>query len=164
MDIYRIWGASGRRFKSSRPDHQYQGVIMHPFHLAFPVDNLKDARAFYGDLLGCPEGRSSDEWIDFNLFGHQIVAHLAHGEAQNDVHSDVDGKKVPVRHFGIVLSMPEWEAMADKLKKAGTQFVIEPYIRFKGEVGEQATMFFLDPSGNAIEFKAMAHPDRLFAK
>jgi extradiol dioxygenase family protein len=92
------------------------------------------------------------------------VAHLAHGEAQNDVHSDVDGKKVPVRHFGIVLSMSECEAMADKLKKAGTQFVIEPYIRFKGEVGEQATMFFLDPSGNAIEFKAMAHPDRLFAK
>jgi extradiol dioxygenase family protein len=125
---------------------------MHPFHLAFPVDNLKDARAFYGGLLGCPEGRSSDEWIDFNLFGH------------HDVHSDVDGKKVPVRHFGIVLSMSEWEAMADKLKKAGTQFVIEPYIRFKGEVGEQATMFFLDPSGNAIEFKAMAHPDRLFAK
>jgi extradiol dioxygenase family protein len=91
---------------------------MHPFHLAFPVDNLKDARAFYGGLLGCPEGRSSDEWIDFNLFGHQIVAHLAHGEAQNDVHSDVDGKKVPVRHFGIVLSMSEWEAMADKLKQA----------------------------------------------
>ena len=118
---------------------------MHPFHLAFPVDNLQDARAFYGGLLGCPEGRSSDEWIDFNLFGHQIVAHLADGEAKNDVHSDVDGKKVPVRHFGIVLSMLEWEAMADKLKKAGIQFVIEPYIRFKGEVGEQATMFFLDP-------------------
>ncbi len=137
---------------------------MHPFHLAFPVDNLQDARAFYGGLLGCPEGRSSDEWIDFNLFGHQIVAHLADGEAKNDVHSDADGKKVPVRHFGIVLSMSEWEAMADKLKKAGIQFVIEPYIRFKGEVGEQATMFFLDPSGNAIEFKAMAHPDRLFAK
>jgi uncharacterized protein len=127
---------------------------MHPFHLAFPVDNLESARHFYGGLLGCPEGRSSDEWIDFNLFGHQIVAHLAHGEASNDVHSDVDGKKVPVRHFGIVLSMPEWEAMADKLKKAGVEFVIEPYIRFKGEVGEQGTMFFLDPSGNAIEFKA----------
>ena len=137
---------------------------MHPFHLAFPVDNLESARHFYGGLLGCPEGRSSDEWIDFNLFGHQIVAHLAQGEAINDVHSDVDGKKVPVRHFGIVLSMPEWEAMADKLKKAGVGFVIEPYIRFKGEVGEQGTMFFLDPSGNAIEFKAMAQPDRLFAK
>lgn len=137
---------------------------MHPFHLAFPVDDLQKARDFYGGLLGCPEGRSSEDWIDFNLYGHQIVAHLAKGEAQNDVCSDVDGKKVPVRHFGLVLSMPEWQAMADRLKKAGIQFVIEPYIRFKGEVGEQATMFFLDPSGNAIEFKAMAHPDRLFAK
>lgn len=137
---------------------------MHPFHLAFPVDDLQKAREFYGDLLGCPEGRSSEEWVDFNLYGHQIVAHLAKGEAQNDVVSDVDGKKVPVRHFGLVLSMAEWQAMADRLKKAGIRFVIEPYIRFKGEVGEQATMFFLDPSGNAIEFKAMAHPDRLFAK
>lgn len=137
---------------------------MHPFHLAFPVDDLQKAREFYGGLLGCPEGRSSEEWVDFDLYGHQIVAHLAKGEAQNDVVSDVDGKKVPVRHFGLVLSMAEWQAMADRLKKAGIRFVIEPYIRFKGEVGEQATMFFLDPSGNAIEFKAMAHPDRLFAK
>ena len=137
---------------------------MTPFHLAFPVDDLETTRAFYGGLLGCPEGRSSDEWIDFNLCGHQIVAQLAHGEARNDVHSDVDGKPVPVRHFGLVLSMPEWEAMATKLKAAGIQFVIEPYVRFKGEVGEQATMFFLDPSGNAIEFKAMAQPERLFAK
>lgn len=137
---------------------------MTPFHLAFPVDDLETTRAFYGGLLGCPEGRSSDEWIDFNLCGHQIVAHLAQGEARNDVHSDVDGKPVPVRHFGLVLTMPEWEAMATKLKAAGIQFVIEPYVRFKGEVGEQATMFFLDPSGNAIEFKAMAQPERLFAK
>ena len=137
---------------------------MTPFHLAFPVDDLETTRAFYGGLLGCPEGRSSDEWIDFNLCGHQIVAHLARGEARNDVHSDVDGKPVPVRHFGLVLTMPEWEAMATKLKAAGIQFVIEPYVRFKGEVGEQATMFFLDPSGNAIEFKAMAQPERLFAK
>jgi extradiol dioxygenase family protein len=137
---------------------------MHPFHLAFPVDDLKKARAFYGGLLGCPEGRSSDEWIDFNLYGHQIVAHLATGEAGREPHNDVDGKQVPVRHFGIVLSMPEWQAMADKLTAAGVEFVIAPYIRFKGEVGEQATMFFLDPSGNAIEFKAMAQPDRLFAK
>ena len=137
---------------------------MTPFHLAFPVDDLETTRAFYGGLLGCPEGRSSDEWIDFNLCGHQIVAHLAYGEARNDVHSDVDGKPVPVRHFGLVLTMPEWEAMATKLKAAGIQFVIEPYVRFKGEVGEQATMFFLDPSGNAIEFKAMAQPERLFAK
>lgn len=137
---------------------------MHPFHLAFPVDDLAKARAFYGGILGCPEGRSSDEWIDFNLFGHQIVAHLAKGEANNDAHNDVDGKQVPVRHFGIVLSMPEFHAMADRLKAAGIQFVIEPYVRFKGEVGEQATMFFLDPSGNAIEFKAMANPEYLFAK
>ncbi len=137
---------------------------MHPFHLAFPVDDLAKARAFYGGTLGCPEGRSSDEWIDFNLFGHQIVAHLAAGEAKNDIHNDVDGKQVPVRHFGIVLSMPEFHAMADRLKAAGIKFIIEPYVRFKGEVGEQATMFFLDPSGNAIEFKAMANPDYLFAK
>ena len=137
---------------------------MTPFHLAFPVDDLETTRAFYGGLLGCPEGRSSDEWIDFNLCGHQIVAPLALGEARTDVHSEVDGKPVPVRHFGLVLTMPEWEAMATKLKAAGIQFVIEPYVRFKGEVGEQATMFFLDPSGNAIEFKAMAQPERLFAK
>jgi hypothetical protein len=137
---------------------------MHPFHLAFPVDNLTTAREFYGGLLGCSEGRSSDEWVDFNFYGHQIVAHLAHGQAGIDVKSEVDGKHVPVRHFGIVLSMPEWQAMADRLKAAGMKFIIEPYIRFKGEVGEQGTMFFLDPSGNAIEFKAMAHPDRLFAK
>ncbi len=137
---------------------------MHPFHLAFPVDDLHKARAFYGGLLGCPEGRSSDEWIDFNLYGHQIVAHLATNGTAHDPKNEVDGKQVPVRHFGIVLSMPEWQAMADKLTAAGVQFVIAPYIRFKGEVGEQATMFFLDPSGNAIEFKAMAHPDRLFAK
>lgn len=138
--------------------------VTHPFHLAFPVDDLQATRAFYGGLLGCPEGRSSDEWIDFNLYGHQIVAHLATGEAANDICSDVDGKRVPVRHFGIVLSMPEWESMAVRLKAAGVQFVIEPYVRFKGEVGEQATMFFLDPSGNAIEFKAMADPSRLFAR
>lgn len=138
--------------------------VTHPFHLAFPVTSLAKARAFYGDLLGCPEGRSSDEWVDFNFYGHQIVAHLAPGETGVAARNDVDAHQVPVRHFGVVLSMPEWEALADKLKAAGTQFVIEPYIRFKGQVGEQATMFFLDPCGNAIEFKAMAHPDRLFAK
>jgi extradiol dioxygenase family protein len=137
---------------------------MHPFHLAFPVDDLHKAREFYGGLLGCPEGRSSDDWIDFNLCGHQIVAHLAPKQALLDAHSDVDGKKVPIRHFGLVLSMPEWEQMARRLEDAGVDFIIAPYVRFKGEVGEQATMFFLDPSGNAIEFKAMAHPDRLFAK
>jgi extradiol dioxygenase family protein len=139
-------------------------AALHPFHLAFPVDDLAQARAFYGQTLGCSEGRSSPEWIDFNFYGHQIVAHLAKGEAANDVCSDVDGKKVPVRHFGVVLSMNEWQTLADRLKAAGTQFIIEPYIRFKGQVGEQATMFFMDPFGNAIEFKAMANPDYLFAK
>ena len=139
-------------------------TVSHPFHLAFPVDDLAEARRFYGDLLGCSEGRSSDEWVDFNFYGHQIVAHLSQGEARGAGHNEVDAHDVPVRHFGIVLSMPEWESLADRLKKAGTKFIIEPDIRFKGEVGEQATMFFLDPSGNAIEFKAMAHPDRLFAK
>ncbi|MDY0746306.1 VOC family protein [Paucibacter sp. R3-3] len=137
---------------------------MPPFHLAFPVRNLAEARAFYGDLLGCPEGRSSAEWIDFNFHGHQIVAHLAPDECGHKATNAVDSHNVPVRHFGLVLSMEQWEALADKLRAAGTQFVIEPYIRFKGEVGEQATMFFLDPSGNAIEFKAFKNIESLFAK
>jgi uncharacterized protein len=135
-----------------------------PFHLAFPVHSLAAAREFYGELLGCPEGRSSDEWIDFNFYGHQIVAHLAPQECGHRSTNAVDGHDVPVRHFGAVLSMPQWDALADKLKAAGTQFVIEPHIRFKGEVGEQATMFFLDPSGNAVEIKAFANMASLFAK
>lgn len=139
-------------------------TALHPFHLAFPVTSLARARAFYGDLLGCPEGRSSDEWVDFNLYGHQIVAHLSPDEAGHRQTNAVDGDNVPVRHFGVVLSMDEWNAMAEKLKAAGTPFVIEPHIRFKGQVGEQATMFFLDPCGNALEFKAFADPSRLFAK
>ena len=139
-------------------------MVAHPFHLAFPVTSLVNARAFYGELLGCPEGRSSDEWIDFNLYGHQIVAHLSPDEAGHRNTSAVDGDAVPVRHFGVVLSMPEWDALATKLKGHGVRFVIEPHIRFKGEVGEQATMFFLDPCGNALEFKAFADPSRLFAK
>jgi len=137
---------------------------MHPFHLAFPVTSLAQARDFYGTLLGCPEGRASDDWVDFDFYGHQIVAHLSPSEAGHRATSEVDGDNVPVRHFGVVLSMPEWETLADKLRAAGTRFVIEPHIRFKGEVGEQATMFFLDPCGNAIEFKAFADPSRLFAK
>ena len=137
---------------------------MQPFHLAFPVTSLDKARAFYGDLLGCPEGRSSPDWIDFNFFGHQIVAHLSPDETGHHNTSAVDGDKVPVRHFGMVLEMAQWEAMAAKLQKAGIAFVIEPHIRFKGQVGEQATMFFLDPCGNAVEFKAFADPSRLFAK
>ncbi|MFN9210700.1 MAG: VOC family protein [Betaproteobacteria bacterium] len=137
---------------------------LHPFHLAFPVTSLAHARRFYGELLGCPEGRSSDEWVDFDFYGHQIVAHLSPGEAGHRATSSVDGDAVPVRHFGVVLSMAEWEPLADKLRAAGVRFVIEPHIRFKGEVGEQATMFFLDPCGNALEFKAFADPARLFAK
>jgi len=137
---------------------------MHPFHLAFPVTSLTKARAFYGGLLGCPEGRSSDDWVDFDFYGHQIVAHLAPEEAGHRRTSAVDGDDVPVRHFGVVLSMEEWEKLAAKLQAAGTKFVIEPHVRFKGQVGEQATMFFLDPCGNALEFKAFKDIGRLFAK
>jgi extradiol dioxygenase family protein len=135
-----------------------------PFHLAIPVTSLANARAFYGDLLGCPEGRSSEDWVDFNFFGHQVVAHLAPSEAGHRNTSAVDGDNVPVRHFGMVLTMADWDKMAEKLRAADTQFIIEPHIRFKGQVGEQATMFFLDPCGNAVEFKAFADPSRLFAK
>jgi len=135
-----------------------------PFHLAFPVHDLAEARRFYGGVLGCPEGRSSDEWIDFNFYGHQIVAHLAPGETGTAQRNAVDGHGVPVRHFGIVLPMPDWEAMAERLRAQGIAFVIEPYIRFKGEPGEQATMFFMDPSGNALELKAFSDINRLFAK
>lgn len=135
-----------------------------PFHLAFPVHDLALARQFYGGLLGCPEGRSSDEWIDFNFYGHQIVAHLAPEETGASKTNAVDGHGVPTRHFGAVLPMQEWKAMADRLKAAGVAFVIEPYVRFAGQPGEQATMFFLDPSQNAIELKAFADIGKLFAK
>jgi hypothetical protein len=137
-------------------------MALPPFHLAFPVHDLEAARAFYGGLLGCPEGRSSAEWIDFDFFGHQIVAHLS-PDARPRRHSNpVDGHDVPVPHFGAVLDMAGWEALAARLRDAGTEFVIEPTIRFRGQPGEQATMFFLDPSGNALEFKAMADPAKLF--
>ena len=135
-----------------------------PFHLAFPVRDLAEARRFYGDLLGCPEGRSSTDWVDFNFFGHQIVAHVAPGECRQVTTGSVDDHQVPVRHFGVVLSIPQWTEIAEKLKAAGTKFEIEPYVRFKGEPGEQATMFFLDPSGNAVEIKGFATLDSLFAK
>jgi extradiol dioxygenase family protein len=134
------------------------------FHLAFPVHDLSAAREFYGKVLGCEEGRSSDRWIDFNLYGHQIVAHLAENSAGVKASNKVDADNVPVPHFGIVLPMNEWQALADRLKEKGTQFIIEPKIRFKGEIGEQATMFFLDPSGNALEFKAFADFSQVFAK
>ena len=134
------------------------------FHLAFPVRDLAEARAFYGGLLGCPEGRSSPDWIDFDFYGHQIVAHLSPDEVGHRTTSAVDGEEVPVRHFGAILTLPQWEAMAARLKAAGTTFVIAPQIRFKGQPGEQATLFFLDPSGNALEFKAFADDAMVFAK
>jgi len=134
------------------------------FHLAFPVTSLEKARAFYGGLLGCAEGRSADDWVDFDFHGHQIIAHLAPGEAGHRSTNAVDGDNVPVRHFGAILPMEDWERLAEKLKAAGVRFVIEPHLRFKGEAGEQATMFLLDPCGNALEFKAFKDIGRLFAK
>lgn len=135
-----------------------------PFHLAFPVDDLDEARKFYCGLLGCAEGRSDGAWVDFDFFGHQIVAYRVPGEARRRIASPVDGDEVPVRHFGLVLPMPEWERLRDRLVAAGTRFIIEPQLRFQGTVGEQASLFFLDPSGNALEFKAFRDPAKLFAK
>ncbi|HVL78093.1 MAG TPA: VOC family protein [Sphingomicrobium sp.] len=135
-----------------------------PFHLAFPVDDLAAARAFYGGLLGCREGRSADHWVDFDLHGHQIVAHLAPEAVKARTTNPVDGDEVPVPHFGLVLAIGEWKALARRLEEAGIEFVIPPTVRFAGEPGEQATMFLLDPAGNALEFKAMADPGKLFAR
>jgi extradiol dioxygenase family protein len=137
---------------------------LRPFHLAFPVRDLAEARAFYGGLLGCPEGRHSDHWVDFDLYGHQIVAHLDPAAGAAALANPVDGKQVPVPHFGIILTLDAWQTLADRLQAAGTAFVIEPHIRFKGDVGEQATMFFHDPSGNALEFKAFADDAMIFAR
>lgn len=134
-----------------------------PFHLAFPVDDLAAARRFYGELLGCPEGRSAEHWIDFDLRGHQIVAHLAPESVRKRSTNAVDGEAVPVPHFGLVLPKEEWKALARRLTGADVDFVIEPTVRFAGQAGEQATMFLLDPAGNALEFKAMADPAKLFA-
>lgn len=134
------------------------------FHLAFPVHDLDEARAFYGDLLGCAEGRSSAEWVDFDFHGHQIVAHLSPDEADRRTTNAVDGEDVPVRHFGVILTLPAWDALAARLKAVGMKFLIEPQVRFKGQAGEQATMFFLDPSGNALEFKAFADDTMVFAR
>lgn len=137
-----------------------------PFHLAIPVRDLTESRAFYGDLLQCPEGRSAENWIDFDLYGHQLVCHLAPATAGGGVHHNpVDGDQVPVPHFGVVLDMATWQALAVRLQDAGMAFVIEPHVRFAGQPGEQATLFFLDPSGNAIEFKSFADIDgQLFAR
>jgi extradiol dioxygenase family protein len=137
---------------------------MPPFHLAFPVHDLQAARAFYGDLLGCPEGRSAEDWIDFDFHGHQIVAHLVPGAGAGNASNPVDGHDVPVPHFGLVLDMAGWEQLAARLEAAGVDFAIPPTVRFRGEPGEQATMFFRDPSGNALEIKAMAKPENLFAR
>jgi extradiol dioxygenase family protein len=136
---------------------------MRPFHLAFTVHDLAAARAFYGELLGCPEGRSAETWIDFDLYGHQIVAHLAQDMVVSGVHNPVDGHDVPVPHFGVVLEMGQWEALAERLTAADVQFLIEPHVRFKDQPGEQATLFFRDPSGNALEFKAFGDDAALFA-
>lgn len=140
----------------------------YPFHLAFPVRDLSEARRFYGGLLGCEEGRSDTTWVDFNLFGHQIVAHVKAASGEGAVagggHNRVDGHDVPVPHFGVILPMEEWKSLRDRLIAAGIRFVIEPYIRFEGEIGEQATMFLLDPSGNALEFKSFRDPSLIFAR
>lgn len=135
-----------------------------PFHLAFPVHDLAAARAFWGETMGCAEGRSSDQWIDFDFHGHQIVAHCTGRKADDAGKNPVDGHGVPVPHFGLVLEMEQWQALAERLTAAGVKFEIEPYIRFKGETGEQATMFFRDPSGNAVEIKAFADLGQLFAR
>ena len=135
-----------------------------PFHLAFPVNDLEASRTFYVNVLDCVTGRESESWIDFNLYGHQIVAHVAPDETGNKSFSGVDEKSVPVKHFGVVLPWDEWHRLADRLREAGVEFHIEPYIRFEGEVGEQATMFFFDPSGNFLEFKSFKDPSQLFAK
>ncbi len=137
---------------------------MSAFHLAFPVHDLAAARRFYGELLGCPEGRSAPTWVDFDLDGHQVVAHLAPDECKMASTGQVDGDEVPVRHFGVILPMDRWHALAERLKAAGVRFVIEPHVRFQGQVGEQATMFFMDPSGNALEFKSFADMGQVFAK
>lgn len=139
-------------------------MALAPFHLAFPVDDLAAARAFYGGVLGCSEGRSSQEWIDFDFHGHQIVAHLAPGSAGDQASNPVDGHGVPVPHFGVVLEIADWEALAERLRTAGAEFEIEPNVRFQGKPGEQATMFLRDPAGNALEFKAFADQSQLFAK
>lgn len=139
-------------------------MTRHRFHLAFPVRDLDEARAFYGGLLGCPEGRSAEEWVDFDFFGHQIVAHLSPAAAADKAHNQVDGQAVPVRHFGVILSLPEWQKIAGKLRGKGVRFLIEPTVRFRGEPGEQATLFLADPSGNALEIKAFARDAMVFAR
>jgi len=139
-------------------------VTRPPFHLALPVDDLEAARRFYVEMLGCGVGRESDRWIDLDFHGHQVTVHLSPGAAGHAATNPVDGDEVPVRHFGVVLPWEEWEALAQRLRDGGTRFLIEPHVRFRGEVGEQATLFLTDPSGNGLEFKAFRDPGRLFAR
>jgi len=139
-------------------------MSLRPFHLAIPVSNIEKARDFYGNVLGFEEGRSSEKWIDWNFYGHQLVTHEDKTMQNNNMHNPVDGQQVPIPHFGVVLSIDDWNPLAEKLKSIGTKFLIEPYTRFKGEPGEQATLFFLDPFGNALEFKAFNNLESLFAK
>lgn len=138
-------------------------TMVMPFHIAFPVNDLDAAREFYGQVLGCREGRSSEQWIDFDLYGHQIVAHLKPDSESESVSNPVDGHEVPIPHFGVVLQRKDWDALAERVRDAGVEFVIEPYVRFEGEPGEQATMFFRDPAGNALEFKSFGELSQLFA-
>ena len=135
-----------------------------PFHLAFPVKNIESTKFFYKEVLGCEIGREDKKWVDFNFFGHQLSAHLKPDELKKTKENPVDGKSVPVRHFGVILPWEKWQLLSKKLIKINTEFIIEPYIRFEGEVGEQATMFFLDPSGNALEFKSFKDSSQVFAK
>lgn len=135
-----------------------------PFHMAFPIRDIEETRQFYGDVLGCEIGRSTERWIDFNFFGHQLSAHIKPEELGSKALTTVDNKQVPLRHFGAILEWEEFDALASRIKENGIEFVIEPYVRFKGEVGEQATMFFFDPCGNALEFKAFKDKSQIFAK
>ena len=139
-------------------------MAIQPFHLAVPVHDIEEARRFYGEVLGLAEGRSADHWVDFDMMGHQLVVHLTSGHTPTAAHNAVDGEAVPVPHFGVVLDMPTWKALAERLRGSGIEFLIKPTIRFQGEPGEQATMFFRDPSGNALEFKAFEDVNQLFAK
>jgi extradiol dioxygenase family protein len=156
--------AAKERLDNRDSAEQADAMSLPPFHLAFPVDDLAAARRFYGDLLGCPEGRSAEHWVDFDFFGHQIVAHLAPDQVARRSTNPVDGEEVPVPHFGVVMDKRSWERLAERLTAAGVEFVIPPTVRFAGQAGEQATMFLFDPAGNALEFKAMADPAKLFAK
>ena len=137
--------------------------MINPFHLAFPIKDIEETKRFYKNVLGCEIGRESDSWVDFNFFGHQLSAHIKPDELTNTKKNKVDGKSVPVRHFGVVLDWEDWHSLSKKLQDLKIKFIIDPYIRFEGEVGEQATMFFLDPSGNALEFKSFKDSNQLFA-